>query len=261
MRRLFPVGILAVLLAISACGEDSGPTSPSPGTGTLTILPDTDFLTIGSSVTFQARLASDSTTPLPVLAEWSSEDGRIAAVDRQGRVTALASGTTTIRAFYQGHTATRTIRVAPGFAGTWSGPRRVAGCVHPDPLFCPANFPVGQQVDTRVVLTQDRDQVTGTFLFAPPAATPSAAVSGVIAPDGRLTLSGPITAPGTGVALEPVGTLTDWRVDLDPLQPILRGGFTEQRTDRDGTSWRVTWDVDGLIKAAASPPASGDAAK
>jgi Bacterial Ig-like domain (group 2) len=238
------------LLLVAACGgDDTTPTSPSPGTGTLVIAPQTDVLTVGASLVFEARLTSGTLAVTVVAADWSSQDGRVAAVDRLGRVTALAAGTTTLRAVFEGQTATLAVRVVPNFAGVWTGARRVTACLHPSPTFCATTYPPGRQFQTSLTLTQARDRVTGQLSLAPPAASPSAAVSGDIALGGQLALSGTIiSTPATG-AVSTLGTVADWRSEVDAVTPtILRGSFVEQRTDSDATQWRVSWELVGLTK-------------
>lgn len=243
-------GLLIAVVFLASCGgSDESPTSPSPGTGTLAIAPQTDFLTIGTSLVFEARLTEGTNAPRIVAADWSSQDGRVAAVDRQGRVTALASGTTTLRAVFDGRTATLDLRVAPNFAGTWTGQRRVVACLHPSPTVCSTTYPPGRQAATTLVLTQARERVTGLLTLAPPATSPSASVTGDIAPGGQLVLTGTIISTPVSGATTTLGTLVDWRSEIDVVQPtIFRGSFVEQRSDSDLTQWRVTWEFLGLIR-------------
>ena len=75
--------LLATLIAV-ACSDDTTqpPTTPSPGTSRLAIAPQPDFLTVGTSLTLEARL-TEATSPVRVVpADWSSSDGRVVAVDR-----------------------------------------------------------------------------------------------------------------------------------------------------------------------------------
>ncbi len=253
--RVWLLALLATagLASSTACGSDSNPTDPSGGSGTstLTIVPVTDFLTVGSTAMLQARLAVSGSSSV-VSADWSSDDGRVAAIDRQGLLTALASGTTTVRAAFDGRSAAMPLRVAPNYAGVWAGARRVANCVHPVPDFCTANYPPGSQFATRLTLSQVRDRVSGTLLLSPPAASPTAAVLGDIATGGQLPLAGSISASATtGGPLAFVGSVADWRSEIDPVQSVMLGGFVEQRVDPNGTTWRVTWELLGLARAAA----------
>ena len=237
-------------LAAAACGDDTAdpPTTPSPGSSRLAIVPQTDFLTVGTAILLEARLREGTSPPRVVAADWSSTDGRVAGVERTGRVTALGAGSATIRATFGADTTSMAVRVAPDFAGTWTGPRRVATCVHPRPDFCAANYPANRQAATTLVLTQARDRVTGTLSLSPPLASPSSAVTGTIADLGRLTLDGAIiSTPATGASVT-LGTLVDFRVDLEAVTNTMRGSFVESRTDADGTSWRVTWDILALTK-------------
>ncbi len=239
---------VAALFAAS-CGSDDepSPTTPTPSSR-LAIAPQPDFLTVGSSVLLEARL-TDGTSPARVVAaDWSSSDGRVVAVDRAGRISALAPGSTTIRATFGADTATLAMRAAPDFAGTWTGTRRVTACIHPRPDVCAATYPTNRTVSTTLVLTQARERATGTLTLSPPLASPSAAVSGTIAELGRLTLDGAIIATPSSGASTTLGTLADFRVEIESTTGIMRGSFAEARTDADGTVWRVTWEIQGLSR-------------
>jgi hypothetical protein len=240
--------VAGAILVAAGCGSDSDapPTTPSPGTSRLAIAPQADFLTVGTSIALEARLTSATTaTPQVVQAEWSSSDGRVVAVDRAGRITALAPGTTTIRAVYEAESATLAVRAAPDFGGTWTGPRRVTACVHPRPDVCAGSYPINRIVTTSLTLTQARDRVTGTLLLSPPLGSPSSAVTGTIDALGGLTLDGTIIATPASGATTTLGALAGFRGDIDATG-ILRGSFVEERTDADGTAWRVSWEIQGL---------------
>jgi Big-like domain-containing protein len=243
--------LLFVAAAIAAaCSSDTAdpPTTPSPGTSRLAIAPQPDFLTVGTSLTLEARLTEGTSPPRVVAAEWSSSDGRVVAVERTGRVTAAGSGSATLRAVFGNDSTTLAIRVAPDFAGTWTGARRVTACIHPRPDVCAAAYPPNRIAQTTLVLTQARDRVTGTLTFSPPLASPSSAVTGTIDSTGRLALDGAIiSTPATG-ATTTLGALADWRTEIEPSTGILRGSFVESRTDADGTTWRVSWELQGLTR-------------
>lgn len=239
---------------MTACGDDTtSPTTPTqPGTNTLTIIGQTDFLLIGSVVTLQATRSS--TTSSVVAADWSSSDGRIAAIDRQGRLTAQASGTTTVRAVFENLSASFEVRVAPSYAGTWEGPARVVSCTNPTPTVCTGAYAPGTQFVTRVTLVQNRDQVVGTLYSPYPAALPTVpplVVDGTLS--GRVEIGGALPMTGTLVGPTPtaptVGTISNWRTVLDATQPILRGSYTEVTTGTGTTgSASVAWEFIGLTR-------------
>ena len=247
MQRRLTLLLVAALCA-GACGsDDETPTTPTPG-ARLAIAPQPDFLTVGTAVVLEARLTEGTSPARVVAADWASSDGRVVAVDRTGRVSALASGTATIRATFGADTASLAMRAAPDFAGVWTGPRRVTGCVHPRPEVCAASYPINRTAATTMVFTQARDRVSGTLSLSPPLASPSSAVSGTIAELGALTLAGTIiTTPSSGASTT-LGALADCRVEIEPGTGILRGSFAEARTDADGTAWRVTWEIQGLTR-------------
>jgi alpha-amylase len=247
MTRRLTLLLVAALCAASCGSDDETPTNPTPG-ARLAIVPQPDFLTVGSSVVLEARLTEGSAPPRVVAADWSSTDGRVVTVDRSGRASALAAGNATIRATFGADTASLAMRAAPDFAGTWTGSRRVVSCVHPRPDVCAAAYPTNRVAPTALVLTQARDRVTGTLSLSPPLASPSSAVSGTIAELGNLTLTGTIISTPSSGASTTLGTLADARVEIEPGTGILRGSFAEARTDADGTSWRVSWEIQGLTR-------------
>ncbi len=242
--------LFAAGLFVGACGSDdeTPPTSPTPA-ARLAIAPQPDFLTVGSSVVLEARLTEGSAPARVVSADWSSSDGRVVAVDRAGRISALAAGSTTIRATFGTDTATLAMRAVPDYAGTWTGTRRVTACIHPRPDVCATSYPTNRVAATTLVLTQARDRATGTLSLSPPLASPSAAVSGTIAELGRLALDGTIISTPASGASATLGTLADFVIEIEPATGIMRGSFAEARTDPDGTAWRVTWEIQGLARS------------
>jgi hypothetical protein len=45
-----------------------------------------------------------------------------------------------------------------------------------------------------------------------------------------------------------LGTLAEWRTEIETTTGILRGSFVEARKDPDGTTWRVSWELQGLTR-------------
>jgi hypothetical protein len=240
---------LALAVLASACSSDSpNEPSPSPGTSQLAIAPQPDFLTVGTSITLEARLTTGTAPPRVVAADWSSADGRVVSVERTGRINALAPGRTTIRAVFEQQSATLEMRVTPDFAGTWTGQRRVTACVHPRADFCAANYPPNRQVLTTLVLTQSRDRATGTLSLSPPLTSPSSAVTGTMTEVGVLALDGTIVSTPASGASTTLGSLQNWQSQIEPATGIQRGSFIESRVDADGTAWRVNWELSGLTR-------------
>jgi hypothetical protein len=249
MQRRLTLLLVATLIA-GACSSDTPdtPTTPSTGTSRLAIAPQPDFLTMGTSLTLEARLTEGVSPPRVVPADWSSSDGRVVAVERTGRVSALGPGTTTIKAVFGSDSATLAVRVAPDFTGTWTGPRRITGCVHPKPEVCATSYPTNSIAQTTLTLTQARDRVSGTLGFSPLPVALTSAVTGSISDTGRLTLDGAIiSTPATGASTT-LGTLAEWRTEIETTTGIRRGSFVEARRDPDGTTWRVSWEIQGLTR-------------
>jgi hypothetical protein len=251
MRRAVTLFLVLTCALVSACGDDSStPTNPSQP-GALVISPQTDFLTIGTVLTLQAAVTDSSGASRVVAADWSVEDGRVAGIDRSGRLTALGSGTTSVRAVFEQRTATLAIRVAPDYSGTWSGRARVTACSHPTPSVCQVEFAVGSQFVTRVMLSQSRDQVVGTLYVPYPAAlstVPPLVVDGTLS--GRIEVGGGLPMAGVLVGPTPtspaVGAIADWRTEIDTTQPILRGSYREAITSPTTSS--ISWELIGLTR-------------
>jgi len=139
-RRIAPVALL--LLGVVACG-DSDPTGQPDGgsSGQPTVVLSTasldlTFLGETSDVSATVRSADGSVQNTPVA--WVSDDAGTATVDGNGRVTAVANGTTTIRATAGGATAALTVVVqqAPSDLVVLSGGGQAApaGTTLPDPV-------------------------------------------------------------------------------------------------------------------------------
>ena len=248
MQRRLTLLLMAALCAASCGSETTRRRRRRPG-ARLAIAPQPDFLTVGSSVVLEARLTEGTSPPRVVAADWSSADGRVAAVDRSGRVSALAPGTTTIRATFGADTASLAMRAAPDFAGTWTGNRRVVSCVHPRPDVCAAAYP------TQPHRRDDAGPHPGArsrhrHAVAQPA--PRLAVVRRQRHDRRARQP----HAGRHDHLDAVERRLDdarrrWptaasRSSRSPA--ILRGSFAEARTDADGTSWRVSWEIQGLTR-------------
>ena len=116
------------------------------------------------------------------------------------------------------------------------------------------DYAVGTQYVTRVTLVQSRDQVVGTLYTPYPgvAADDSAArrrrdaVRAESISADALPMTGTLVGPTP--TSPPVGTISDWRTEIDTTQPILRGSYTEVTTTTSGTT-SITWEFVGLTRA------------
>lgn len=106
---------LAALLMVPGCGENdrTPPTSPASVITSIQIVPATDNLKVGESVTYSVAASYSGRPPTGPPPGWSSTDPAVAAVDTVGKLTGVSQGDTTIRVVFFGHTATRLVRVLP----------------------------------------------------------------------------------------------------------------------------------------------------
>ena len=182
--------ILILVLGLSAC-HSSTPTAPTPPSAppvsplppadrivALSVLGDQWIALNGGPVQMTARVftrVATSEGPGEFVDDtehvtWSVESPGVVAIDRQGRVTPLASGTTRIIATLGERSARNPIRVLPNYTGTWAGNYIVTGCAGgvdfrscPRLMFDETN---NQRIlyPFRLTLAQERDTVTGTLV-------------------------------------------------------------------------------------------------
>ncbi|MCA0377583.1 MAG: Ig-like domain-containing protein [Gemmatimonadetes bacterium] len=122
--RLVPARLTAVLLltplaALATCGGGDGGVLPPavvrPVVGTLRLQPDSLLLAPGASAGFSATVLSTTGSALGDRAvAWSIANAAVATVTQDGRVTAVAAGTTTVTATSEGVSASaRVVVTAP----------------------------------------------------------------------------------------------------------------------------------------------------
>lgn len=100
-RARGPVAVLALLALWSCSGSDGGTTQPeTPRATTLAVSPSTSTLTfIGATASLQASIRDQNGAPLTgTIVTWISDAPSVATVNGSGQVTAVANGTTTVRA-------------------------------------------------------------------------------------------------------------------------------------------------------------------
>ena len=111
--RLRPFLFLLIAAALSSCS--SSPTSPSSTFSvSITDIQTSSLSRIGETTQLEATARFSNGTTLPVAATWQSSNPTVATVSGSGLVTAVAAGTVTISATYQGKTGTTNFTVAPG---------------------------------------------------------------------------------------------------------------------------------------------------
>lgn len=159
---------------------------------------------------------------------WSVDPAGIAAVDSQGRVTPLASGSVRIIASYGHLTSFNSIRVLPGYAGRWTGDYFITGCTGlPDPRTCGRNMfdaSTGNRLLFPIALTlvQDRDQITGSLEQTNSAReTFSLPVTGFVRLNGALVLEGERPNPGFAPT-----RMSNWSGFISGNPARLSGGYS-----------------------------------
>lgn len=130
MRELV---VLCPLMMLVACGGGGSntPTAPAPPPApTTTSL----GITLGDIVLVDRTLTATATATLSngqtqsVTSGWRSSASDIATVSDSGTVRGVANGTSVISVASGGQSASKTIRVAPDYDGSWSGFHTVMTC-------------------------------------------------------------------------------------------------------------------------------------
>jgi hypothetical protein len=170
---------------------------------------------------------------------WSSEPAGIVLIDRQGRVTALTSGATLVRAAVGSRSATSQLRAVPDYTGQLSGNYIITNCTGGiDPRTCP-RLMLGVDF-TRIpypfslALSQDRDQVTGTLNETSSSFSHVTPVIGYVRLAGSLVLEAVVPQPD----LEPF-RITNWVGTENVSMTQLSGAFTRIAPTRFNISGNV----------------------
>jgi hypothetical protein len=218
--KLFVCVSCAALL--SACGggssSPSAPTPPpAPAAPTFTGLSisGADALRTGFYTNYTATVSlSNGTTQPATNVTWSTDNGSVATVERNGDLTGYVNGNVTVRAASAGLTATKVVHVVSNFSGDWRGTYRVNKCDDSGAfagVWCRGLGGVGTILPVSMSLSQggtSRDQVSGQLAlgsFVGP-------VTGNVTGDGRLVLGGSfISTSGTSTVQFVIG---GWDVRL-----------------------------------------------
>jgi hypothetical protein len=254
---------LIAILATSACGGGNSPTSPSPVSTpapapapapapvvtAVSIAPATDLVKIKGTESFTASATYSDGTSRQVQPTWQSDNTAVAAVEAGGRVTGIAPGHATIIARFEGHEATRLLRVVPDYEGQWNGLNRVTGCTDDGDWkrggFC-ADLGIGDLFELTLGLAQNRDAVTGD---ADLGDWPGP-VTGSIAVGGHLQLTGTLKTTIEGIPFEAV--LSNWEtLTLDNARMTGRFVITFKAAGIAGSA-RVEHEMHSMAKSGAS---------
>jgi hypothetical protein len=203
------VGSLS-MLAVTGCGDESSPTSPTPSASAPAAptvnsirIDGPDAVRTGMSSDYTATATLSNGTTQSVAPTWSSSNSSVAAVDGNGRVTGQSHGAATLTATHQGVSVTKPVSVVTNYGGQWSGRFVMRACDQSGVFavigYCQALGGVGSSGPVTLSLTQggsDQGQVSGTISFG---GSLTGAVSGNVTSDGRLVLGGSFNVTSSGV--------------------------------------------------------------
>lgn len=191
---------MAVGLISCGGGDSSGSGGgPSPTPQSLTITPGTTILKVDQTEVFGGSVTLSNGQSQTVQPTWQSDNTTVLRFEG-GAARGRSNGTATIIGTSQGLTATRLIRVATNYQGTWVGEYIVRGCDSSGDFraagFCNSEdgFFAGQVLEVAFDLTQDRDDVTGEMFLGAVEGT----TRGRVEADGRFTGTGSLTVSDDG---------------------------------------------------------------
>lgn len=115
MHRALPIYLTAAfLLGVPSCGGDGGSNAPPEVVASVTIIPNTLFLTVGQAQQLTAVVRNAAGAELlDRSVAWTTSDANVATVSSDGLVSAVNPGSATIQATSEGQTGTATVSVAP----------------------------------------------------------------------------------------------------------------------------------------------------
>ena len=187
---------------------------------------------VTSNEPFEYRAATDGV-------EWSIAPAGVALIDQHGRVSPVSIGTATLTAKYGDKTASRAIRVLPDYAGSWSGEFRITGCTGGSDFRECGRMIAGAGAGNgtgsaptpfypfTMMLSQSRDQVTGTVHEPRASGDVNYPVAGIVRVNGQLVLEA--TTQKNGYPLR----VFNWASTTNTAVSRMSGGFTKTEPYRD----------------------------
>lgn len=252
---------LAVLCASVLAGcNSSTPTAPTPPTPpvvtsplpavntvvSISLLGDQWIPTnVAAPVQMTARLITSLTpfeyTPATDGVTWSIEPAGVALIDQHGRVSPVSIGTATVAAKYGDQTGINPIRVLPDYSGNWSGQFGITGCTggydfrECGRMMAGAGAGSGTGIADNpfypltMMLSQFRDQVTGTVREPRASGDLVYPVSGIVRVAGQLVLEATANKP-SGDELR----VFNWSSTTNAGVTMMSGAFTKIEPYRTG---------------------------
>jgi hypothetical protein len=127
----------ARIRAASGAAADTASVTVRQVVATLSVTPATDTLYAGHSLTLGVVAADSNGIAIPAaLVDWSSSNPQVATIDGGGSLDALAAGSTTVRARFDGREATASISVVDGFVEIGGGNTFTCGLTGAGALYC-----------------------------------------------------------------------------------------------------------------------------
>lgn len=211
MKRI--VGALALII-LSACGDSDDANIVGPAAVNSVTLTVRELVLVGTTTTATAVANLSNGTTQTITSGFRSDAPAVATITDAGVVTGIANGEATIIVSANGQQATKRIRVAPNYAGAWSGMQKVTSCSSTGDLagLCDTDLSdVGLQFPVSLVARQNGTlDVSGEFtLEGQVFPTFSTTIEG----DGALRFTSELTFDDPEVGLTGIRARVTWQMN------------------------------------------------
>jgi hypothetical protein len=219
------------------------------------ITPAIDALKKGSTEILTADVVAGDGSQRAVAASWSSDVPAVVSIDESGRVRGASLGTTMIRASFLALSTLQPMRVVPDYEGQWTGDYRILNCTQSSgagPSYC--RFAIQSALPFRIVLTQKRASLSGTFEFFTNIHTVAEVgpIDGSIDESGQLVLTGTTSTVEAGE--ESATTLADWNTSLTGDGDQMTGHFVKFPHFRNFFGWQDSREDCEIVRSSRSQP-------
>ena len=207
------IAVLA-LITLSACGDSDDANIVGPAAVNSMTLTVRELVLVGTTTTATAVANLSNGTTQAITTGFRSDAPTVATVTDAGVVTGIANGEATIIVSSNGQQATKRIRVAPNYAGAWSGMQKITACTSTGDLagLCDSDLSdVGLLFPVSLVARQNGTlDVSGEFTLEDQVfPTFSTAIEG----DGTLRFTSELTFDEPEVGLTGIRARVTWQMN------------------------------------------------
>lgn len=178
--------IWPVLVALCAFLQTACSSSNIAGSDVIRITPTVDVILVGDAVQLSATSTSLALTPT----SWDATPSTVGGIDSSGVLVGRANGIVNVTATIAGRSSTMQVRVAPRFAGNWSGTYTITDCSR-DGAFEIVNLcSAVRGTSSPISWSASQTKLSVSNAFSVGAAPVSGSAQGTVADAGTLVWAG-----------------------------------------------------------------------